>query len=578
MQGLLPDDVVRTVSLLLEDLGTPIALSVAVKLRYGDWDGISEMNPDPRSYLDADRYARDAAACGILRKLKELPTSHDRRAVAIQKWWQGERDCYQTNVRLRRYLPENRLFDDGNDAIRPFLDRVRKIIQHWIGYGPDDLAVGRFGPGATFSNRGGKTTVPDKMSTDPSLTRDAIWYLPQWLGTMWGAAFAQRHGEFSFVQGNRFTTVPKTAKTDRSIAVEPSINVFYQLALGRQLRQRLARRPHTSLKYNIVTNCLDRVRKEHAGWDLDRAQDIHRQVAEISSVTREYATLDLSNASDTVATTLVKVLLPQGWFKALDDLRSKKTLIDNHWVVLEKFSSMGNGFTFELETIIFAAVACAVTRECGGVGELGRDVFVFGDDIIVKNDVAHPLKPVLEFLGFTLNKDKTYFDDCPFRESCGGDYFAGKPVRPYYLKELPNGPQDYFAFANGVTSLADRLALSGESISRRAWFSILDRIPTRVRSCRGPKGLGDIVIHDNEEFWTRRWRDGIRYLRSLKPDKVRVIGFDGFDSAVVLACATYGTGNFGTPISNGGGVVLRREGVIPRDGVLSHKVGWVPYS
>lgn len=552
MQSLLPNEVVRAVLRFLEDLGTPYSLGVALRLRHCEWDGISELNPDPRSYLDSSSYALDAAAAGIFRKLQELPTSHDRRGSAIAKWWDGERRCYQTNVRLRRYLPENRLFDDGSDAIRSFLDRTRKIILQWIGYGPDDLAIGRFGPGATFSNRGSRTTVPDKMSCDPSLTRDAIWYLPQWFGNQWGAAFAQRHGELSFVHGNRFTTVPKTAKTDRSIAVEPSINVFYQLALGRQLRQRLARRPTRQKP------CL-------AGWDLDRAQDVHRQVAETSSVTREFATLDLSNASDTVASVLVKTLLPHSWYECLNDLRSKKTLMDGKWVVLEKFSSMGNGFTFELETIIFAALSCAATRECGGLGQLGVDVFVFGDDIIVKNGVARPLKSVLEFLGFELNKEKSYFDDIPFRESCGADFFAGKPVRPFYLKELPRGPQDYFAFANGISHLADRLSLSDCSIGRRGWFAVLDCIPTRIRSCRGPKDLGDVVIYDSEERWTTRWRNGIRYLRVLRPHRVKIVSYSRFEASVVLACATYGCGN-------------RQGGVVPRDGVLSYKVGWGPYS
>jgi hypothetical protein len=554
MQCSLPDDVVRTVSHLLEDLDTPLSLSAEILLRYGEWDGLAGLIADPRSYLCSSRFAADAAAVSILKKLVELPTGIDRRAAAIEKWWQGERECYKTNERLHRYLPINRLFDDRQGAVSEFLSDVRKIILSWIGYGPNPLQEGRFGPGATFIDRGGKTTVPDKMSSDPVLTRDAIWYLPQWLNTQWGASFAHRHGEFSFVPGNRFTTVPKTALTDRSIAVEPSINVFYQLALGRELRSRLKRKG------------LAPSSEPFAAWDLDRAQDIHRQVACESSATREFATLDLSNASDTVARTLVELLLPHGWFSALDDLRSKKTLIDGRWVVLEKFSSMGNGFTFELETIIFAAVACIASRKSGcGLGLLGVDVFVFGDDIIVKNDVARPLKSVLEFLGFTLNKGKSYFDDEPFRESCGGDFFAGLPVRPYFLKELPNGPQDYFAFANGLRALASRLALAGKPLARRAWFSVLDRIPTRVRSCRGPKDLGDVVIHDDEERWTTRWRNGIRYLQALKPSRIRVIKFENFTPEVVLACATYGTGN-------------RRGGVIPRDGVLSYKVGWVPWS
>lgn len=541
----LPDDLVRTVSLFLEDLGTPISLSVDILLRNGEWDQISEINPDPRSYLDADLFARDAAACGILRKLQQLPTSHDRRANAIGKWRQGERDCFLSNERLRRYTSENRLSGDRCAAVDSIFELIRKEILSWIGHKPSDLAIGRFGPGATYSDRGMKSTIPHKMSSiEPTLTRGALWFLPQWLGTQWGSHFAQHHGELAYVPGNRFTTVPKNARTDRSIAAEPSINMFYQLALGRQLRRRL---------------------NKSTGWDLARAQEVHRQVACDASRTGEFATLDLSNASDTVSSTLVEVLLPHHWYDQLNDLRSKKTLIDGKWVVLEKFSSMGNGFTFELETIIFGAIACVAARECGHAGVLGFDVFVYGDDIIVPNNVAHPLKSILEFCGFTLNAEKSYYSDEPFRESCGGDYFAGKPVRPYYPEDIPNEPQEYIAFANGLYAVAQRLSLTGKALGRRAWFSILDRIPTGIRSCRGPQDLGDLVIHDREEGWTVRWRSGIRYIRALRPHKYRVIRYEGFKPGIVLACATYGVGN-------------RRGGVIPRDGLLSYKVGWVPRS
>jgi hypothetical protein len=348
----------------------------------------------------------------------------------------------------------------------------------------------------------------------------------------------------NFVPGNRYSTAPKNARTHRSIAVEPSINVFFQLALGKQLRRRL---------------------KRTTGWDLDHAQDRHRQVACESSVTGEFATLDLSNASDTVSRSLVELLLPHSWFDQLNDLRSPKTYFQGKWVVLEKFSSMGNGFTFELETIIFAAIACAVSREMGGIGKLGCDVFVFGDDIIVKNDFARPLKSVLGFFGFTLNEEKSFMGEEQFRESCGGDYFAGKPVRPYFLKELPNEPQDNVVFANGLSALTERLALCGVDLDRRAWFSILDSIPTRVRICRGPKELGDLVIHDQVSNWTTRTRNSIRYIKALRPHRYRVVSFGHFEPSVVLACATYGTGN-------------RRGGVIPRNGLLGYKVGWVPFS
>lgn len=548
----LPSDVVRVASLFYEGLGSPVALAAAEMLRTGCWEGLAALSVKPSSYTSSLAYLRDAAAVSLLKKLQQLPGSDGRRARTIEKWWDGERACLKTNQRLTAYMPENRIFDASvfdpprAGGISRVILETQKIIAGWLGYRPPLLLEGKFGPGATFSDRGGKTTVPDKMSSDPTLTTHAIWFLPQWLGNQWGASVAQREGELSIVKGNRFATVPKTALIDRSIASEPSINGFYQLALGRALRKRL--------RYN--------------GWDLDRAQDIHRQVAGESSVSREFATLDLSNASDTVSKELVRLLLPQDWFSQLDDLRSKKTLIDGRWVVLEKFSSMGNGYTFELETIIFAAITCAITRlTTGAGGVLGKDVFVFGDDIICKDGVVNELSAALGFFGFAINQEKSFHGDSPFRESCGADFFNGDSVRPFFLKDLPGDPGGFIVLANGLNALAERFRalLPGCTFLQRAWFSALDNIPSNVRRCRGPKDLGDIVIHDEMPRWETRWKDSIRYVRAYIPWKTKVVSFDHFRPDVVLACAVYGTGN-------------RCGGVIPRDGLISSKVGWVPFS
>jgi len=541
----LPSDVTRQASLFYEGLGSPVALSAAAMLRSGDWDGLAKLSVNPSSYSDPLRYLCDASAAALLKKLQQLPSSYDKRARAIEKWWDGEKDCYRTNQRLFAYMPENQVFDLSRAGVVSFIIKdIQKIIRGWLGTKPPSLLNGRFGPGATFSDRGGRTTVPDKMSSDPTLTPNAVWFLPQWLGTQWGAALAQRSGELSFVRGNRFATVPKTALIDRCIASEPSINGFYQLALGRVLRDKLRR----------------------VGWDLDSAQDIHRQVAEKSSVSLEFATLDLSNASDTVSKELVRLLLPRDWYDQLNDLRSPATLIDGKWVVLEKFSSMGNGYTFELETIIFAAITCAVSRMAGYKGDLGKDVFVFGDDIICKDGVVEDVTAVLAFFGFSLNKEKSFCGKLPFRESCGGDYFSGIAVRPFYLKELPSEPQEYIAFANGLHALNSRLTISGGVANLRAWFSVLDSLPSWVRHCRGPKDLGDIVVHDDESRWRIRWRNSIRYVRAWKALRPKAVSFNHFTPDVVLACATYGTG--GSEIG----------GVIPRNPNLSYKVGWVPCS
>lgn len=551
----LPSDVARIARKLYLGLETPLNLRLKEMLDKGDWDGISEVSPDPRSYSKAKDYYLDAVGAALLRKCQGLPTTHNRKENAIEKWRQGEIDCFWANERLTRFLPEFRNYhlNSQDERVRDFLFLVRKEILSWLGPCPPDLVEGRFGPGSTFSDRGRYITVPDKIANVPSLTRGALWYLPQWLGTQWGSTCAQHHGEISFVPGNRFTTVPKTSKTDRAIAAEPAINVFYQLAYGRLIRQRL---------------------KRATGWDLDRAQEIHGRVARLSSVTREFATLDLSNASDTVCRNLVKILLPHRWFDALNSLRSPKTLINGRWCVLEKFSSMGNGFTFELETLLFAAICCVISRQRGHAGRLGKDVYVFGDDIIVKDDCVSDVKAVLEFCGFSLNEEKSFFGDTPFRESCGQDFFNGKSVRPYFLKELPNGPQDYIAVANGINRSRQRFAEFGIDPCRSAWFCVLDCIPTRVRNCRGPQDLGDLVIHDESSTWTVRYRRSIRYIRSLKPARKRLVNVHAFNDEVILACATYGVSSSHPK----GWAWHSLGGVIPRDGVLSYKVGWTPYS
>lgn len=546
METALPSELVRTTLALMRGIGSPLADSISEMVRVGNGRGIAESKASPSSYTDATSYYKDAVASSFLRKLEELPTGIDKAAVARRKWREAEDMCYRTNQRLTRYLPEFSNSADSDERIADFLSAVRKEIVSWIGFSPPEFVDGRFGPGATYSDRGGKTTHIHKMSSDPTLTSSAIWFLPQWYGTKWGALTASA-GKLVFVPGNRFTTVPKDAKTDRAISVEPAINVFYQLGLGRVLRERL---------------------RSNAAWDLDRAQDVHRRVACSASASRAYCTLDLTSASDTVAKNLVRILLPPLWYSQLDDLRSKKTLDGDKWILLEKFSSMGNGYTFELETIIFAAITCITTRRCGHAGVLGKDVFVFGDDIIAPDNVYGTLCTVLEFLGFLPNKEKSFHGETPFRESCGGDYWDGRDVRPVFVKQVPRNPLDLFVLANQISQLCSRFESLGVRLDRRCWFTVLDCIPTPLRRLRGPQALGDLVIWDTEAAWDTFQEHGIRYVRCLtvRPSRDAMILYRGKHPDLVLACATYGSG---------GGIA---GGLTPRDSPLEFRVAWVAYS
>ncbi len=538
MPSFLSTAVEKAVLRCFEDLATPVSLKACLLYRHGEWDQLSEMKVNPGHYRDSESYWRDACATSLLRKLRELPTTVDRSKVAEESFLECERECLRSNRRLYAYLCPG--LPGSDERVLSYITRARKIVLGIVGSKPPDIQ-GKFGPGATFGDRGGLTTVPHKMSSEPTITPSAWPYHFQWLGTLWAKA-CETDGRYPvYTQGNRFTTVPKDCTKDRGIAVEPSINVFYQLGMGQALRRALKR----------------------SGIDLKMGQDIHRRVACEASIRGHLSTLDLSNASDTVCRNLVKLLLPPAWYEALDDLRSKKTLFRGKWHLLEKFSSMGNGFTFELETLVFLCLALAIDPT-GQKLVPGKNVFVYGDDIIVPTESSEAVIAALSFFGFSTNKTKSFVSG-PFRESCGGDFFEGVDVRPHFLKESPIEPQQLISLANGIRRTCASGPKEREDILRKSWFGVLDALPNAIRDCRGPTDLGDLVVHDSEERWRPRWRGSIRYFRCYRPARYKHVPWRKFSPEVTLASAVYGL-----PYNDGK--------IIPRDAVAGYKIGWVARS
>jgi hypothetical protein len=84
---------------------------------------------------------------------------------------------------------------------------------------------------------------------------------------------------------------------------------------------------------------------------------------------------------------------------------------DGEYHVLKKMSSMGNGYTFELMTLILTAISRT----------LDPAATVFGDDIIIAKDCAPRLIELLQEVGWVVNLDKSFVEG-PFRESCGANW------------------------------------------------------------------------------------------------------------------------------------------------------------
>lgn len=527
----------------LKALDTPRALTVWLLIEHEEWGQLVNLRVDPAHFDGPETFFRAYQATELFRKTEDLPsTGIDLKGEAIKAFHAAEMRCAESNLRLSRYLHNGPFEDPQEIRIANFLDNVKKRVASILGNLPPDLN-GRFGPGATFSTSSHASTVCDKMQNRPTMTSLADPFLYYWKETAWFRGLAMERPDCtqpSLVRGNRFTSVPKDATKNRGIAIEPEINGFYQLAVHEEMRKRLYR----------------------VGLDLEHGQALHRRMAREASSKGNFCTIDLSSASDTICKVLVELLLPQQWYLVLASLRSPLTKVGEEWYYLEKFSSMGNGFTFELETLVFACITAEAIAQMGGPASFGNEVLVYGDDIICRTEYAQGVLAVLKFCGFEPNLRKTATSGY-FRESCGGDYFNGECVIPFRLRKLPSHPSEWIALSNGLRRVS--LERYGVSLWESIRSLIHDQIPLPVRRCKGPVCLGDIVIHtDDENLWAVRRAPGCRQQRELLTYNpvTRAVPLLRWSTAVQMSAALYG---------------VPSEGVVRRSSVSGFVRRWTAY-
>lgn len=222
------------------------------------------------------------------------------------------------------------------------------------------------------------------------------------------------------VVGNKLSFVNKNATIARCISTEPTMNMWFQLGIGLYLTHGLKR------KWNI---------------DLATQPDINGEMACAGSMGNHLSTIDLESASDSISYGLCEAILPDNLLGYLRRFRSPAIELPNkEQVPLHMMSTMGNGFTFPLQTAIFSAVITAAYKHHGiRVVTYGpaceRNFGVFGDDMICHTKATRTVVRLLGLLGFTVNSSKSFVEG-PFRESCGNDWFNGQPCRGVYIKRL----------------------------------------------------------------------------------------------------------------------------------------------
>lgn len=474
-----------TTQMLCIAIDTPISLGVYLRLKYKEYDQLVNMDISPDWYQDHSNFADDYLAVSVLKKSLYLPLNIDRRQAALDSFWESERQCKDTNDRL------------WNLARPDWYERFRGLFRGILG--PlDRTALQKiernlhFSGGATTGVRGTGTVKSEKYGGSPHLTVSLYPYYKAILGPHWW----ETADKPTIVEGNRFTTVPKSAKTDRGICVEPTLNVYVQLGIGAYLKKRL--------KLYGIDLTDQRLNQTLAGEAYDLG----------------LATIDLSRASDSMSRLLVKDICTEEWYSLLDAARSKKTkLPDDTIVPLEKFSSMGNGFTFELESAVFTAISrCFVPKKYWGL------VNVYGDDIIIPADYAEDVIDALNFIGFSVNTKKTCLAG-RFFESCGTDYFEGTEVRPFYLrKEIDDRTPYPLRICNALRLYAAKRCkyLACDGRFKPLWTWLYNQIP-HVWKHYVPPSFGDTgVITDFTEIPINRSFNPDRIEKNRSPDIPRV--------------------------------------------------------
>lgn len=224
-------------------------------------------------------------------------------------------------------------------------------------------------------------------------------------------------------------TVPKTMKTPRIIAVEPTAMQYMQQGLMAAIYDAIDGTP------------IGRI----MSWDSQRPNQL---LAKSGSLPYgRSATLDLSDASDLVSNRLVEWML-RDWPAVRDAVqatRSETANVLDRTIVLSKFASMGSALCFPIESMVFTTIAFLGLREAYPtvhpdklLKKFQGEVRVYGDDIIVPVRAAQSVVRLLEAYGLRVNRTKSFWTGM-FRESCGKDYFAGVDVT--YVKcrrELPS--------------------------------------------------------------------------------------------------------------------------------------------
>ena len=289
------------------------------------------------------------------------------------------------------------------------------------------------------------------------------------------SSFNEEYDDLHFLEPGeelpvKVISVPKTQKTPRIIAIEPTCMQYAQQAILERIVQ--------GIREDFLLDSL--IGFEH--------QEPNQLLARSGSKNGLTATLDLSEASDRVSNQHVRQLL-HSWpnlLGAVDACRSRKADVPGHGVIrLAKFASMGSALCFPFEAMVFLTTTLLGIQQSlnthltkSDIKSLVGQVRIYGDDIIVPVDHVHSVIDSLEHFGAQVGTGKSFWIG-RFRESCGKEYYDGYDVSIVKVRRVfPSSRRD-------VPEVISLVELSNQLFMAGYWQTVkwLDGI------------IGEMLIH-----------------------------------------------------------------------------------
>jgi hypothetical protein len=465
----------------------------------------------------------DALSVSIVRELTlsfgkyKLPYDEDQEHKVINDFLEAENDltklddffalCNQAveaNIidplaRLRRHLYISSFRDTENNVVRPIgliiRDAREALNTLLLHFDPSDIYP-RHGPGvvATKQQRSAKfnwTNVSNRITS--------VYPFDEYFCSSMGHV-CDTYDTFQDVSDKdlpaQVLLVPKDSRGPRLISCEPVDFQWVQQGLGRELVRHIEAHPLTKGKVNF------------------ESQETNRNLALEGSINGDYATLDLKEASDRVHTELVRLLFPIKIFSYLENCRSSSTRLPSGEIIkLKKFAPMGSALCFPILSLVTWALLYGSTDNA----DIRKNIFVYGDDVIVPTAFAASAMAQLELFGLKVNRSKSCYAGF-FRESCGMDAFKGVQVTPVRFRtvwaETPS-PDTYTSWISYANSFYDK-----------GWMSTYKEICKLLDSVYGAIPGDDMNPYDSfpslrySPYTERHFRT--RYNFNLQRQEVRV--------------------------------------------------------